>query len=149
MHNSQSACEITSARMRILTAESLLVFSGLCLGIRIEDFIGQNVPENNYDYQRQLADDFANERQDVQSPDVLIPAFITTFIASSITNLLFPRVSVSVQPPPTPSPPTPFPPSPPTSSPASPSTSSPASPPRAGQEIIKLDNISNFFYFPK
>ena len=100
MRNSQSAREITAGRMRILTAGNLLVFSGLCLGFRIEDFLGQNVFENNYDYQHQLTDDFANERQDIQSPDVLIPAFIATFIASSITNLLFPRVPLIVASPP-------------------------------------------------
>ena len=121
--------------MRIPTAEILLVFSGLCLGFRIEDFI-----ENNYEYQHQLPEDFANERQDVQSPDVLIPAFITTFIASSITNLLFPRVSLLVQPPSTPSP------SPNTSPPPTPS---PPSPPRAGQEILSNWTFSQIVLFPK
>ena len=111
MQISHSAREIRTGRMRILTAGNLLVFSGLSLGFRLEDFIGQNVFDNNYhNYQQQLPDEFATERQDIQSPDVLIPAFITTFIASSITNLLFPRVQPIVASPPqtttTPPPPT-------------------------------------------
>ena len=74
--------------MRKLIAGNLLVFSCLCLGFRIEDLFDNH---KNINYQHQLPD----ERQDFQSPDVLISAFITTFIASSITNLLFPRIPLA------------------------------------------------------
>ena len=136
MRNSQSSREIRTARMRLLTAGNLLVFSGLCLGFRIEDLIGQNVFDNNVDYQHPLPDEFANERQDIQSPDILIPAFIATFIASSITNLLFPSVPLIPVAPPT-SPPTSPPPPPP----------SPTLPP-AGQGIYLIE-YSLQISFPK
>ena len=64
-----------------------LLFLGLSLAFTIEDFFGNN--DNIH-----LIDEQTIERQDGQN-DILLPAFISTFIASSIVNLLFPRAPLT------------------------------------------------------
>ena len=64
-----------------------ILFLGLSLAFTIDDFFDYN---DNID----LIDEFPVERQDGQN-DIILPAFISTFIASSIVNLLFPRAPLT------------------------------------------------------
>ena len=81
--------------MRISIGIKLLLISGLALGFRIEDLFGE---ENYYGYHKPAArltpPQYPSERPDGHC-DILVPAFIATFIASSITNLLFPLAGVT------------------------------------------------------
>ena len=86
----QSTLDNTTGRMRISIGIKLLLISGLALGFRIEDLFGQK----KFDYYHQPAarltpPQYPSERPDGHC-DILVPAFIAAFIASSVTNLLFP-----------------------------------------------------------
>ena len=87
----QSFPGIPTGRMRVLTGVKLLLFAGLSLGLRVDDWLGG---DNYYYYQDQQAPSpQLRPRQDIQDGslnNLLVPAFVATFIASSITNLLFP-----------------------------------------------------------
>ena len=71
-----------------MTGVKFLLISGLGLGFRLDDWLGGDV-----DYYQDLRPQLGT-RQDIQDgrlSRLILPAFIVTFIASSITNLLFPR----------------------------------------------------------
>ena len=87
-----STPDISTGKMRIPIGIKLLLISGLALGFRIEDLFGE---ENYYGYHQPSArltpPQYPTERPDGHChSELLVPAFIATFIASSITNLLFP-----------------------------------------------------------
>ena len=86
----QSFPGIRTGRMRVLTGVKLLLFAGLSLGLRVDDWQGDDI----YNYQdEQAPSPQLRPRQDTQDGslnNLLVPAFITTFTASSIANLLFP-----------------------------------------------------------
>ena len=86
----QSLPGITTGRMRVLTGVKLLLFAGLSLGFRVDDWLGGDI---DYYQDQQPPYPQLRPRQDIQDGslnNLLVPAFIATFIASSITNLLFP-----------------------------------------------------------
>ena len=89
----QSTPDNTTGRMRISIGIKLLLISGLALGFRIEDLFGQKKFSYDQPAARLTPPQYPSERPDGQC-DILVPAFIATFIASSVTNLLFPLVGL-------------------------------------------------------
>ena len=75
--------------MRISIGIKLLLISGLALGFRIEDLFGQKKFDPDQPDSRLTLPQYPSERPDGHC-DILVPAFIAAFIASSVTNLLFP-----------------------------------------------------------
>ena len=70
----------------------LLLISRLALGFRLEDLFGPKKFDYEQPEARLTPPQYPSERPDGQIGhcDILLPAFIATFIASSLTNLLFP-----------------------------------------------------------
>ena len=76
--------------MHVLTGTKLLLFAGQTLGLRPDDWLGGD-DYDHYEHPQLIP------RQDTQAGgpnSLVIPAFIATFLASSITNLLFPPTSL-------------------------------------------------------
>ena len=76
--------------MHVLTGTKLLLFAGQTLGLRPDDWLGGD-DYDHYEHPQLIP------RQDTQAGgpnSLVIPAFIATFLASSITNLLFSPTSL-------------------------------------------------------